>query len=175
MSCFIEEEAGQRTAVFIFRRDMLLYDIENYAYIEGSVMNTETPPHNRHMVQDVGEEGNINRVDRVLDMCHAQVKEALYPYTKHEIHNEQLNNKLRQPKVYGIILSVPEGYSQTTLNFLEKLIHEYLVCRAVEDWMSITNPAKQETWRIKAEEALGEIRTTMNTRMKRTRIKPHFL
>lgn len=175
MSCFLTEEDGTLNAVLIFKRDRLLYDIKNYAWIEGSVMDKETAPHNRHMVQDVGEEGNVDRVSRVLDLCLAQVKEALYPFTKHKIHHPELDNKLRKPGMYGIILRVPEGYSQTTLNLLEKLIHEYLVCKAVEDWMSITNPGKQETWRAKAEEALSEVRTTMNTRMKRTRIRPHFL
>lgn len=175
MGCFLEEEAGSLNAVLIFKRDQLLYDIKNYAWIEGSVMDRETAPHNRHMVQDIGEAGNVDRVSRVLDLCHAQVKEALYPYTRHEIHNRELTDKLREPKVYGIILSLPKDFSQTSLVLLERLIHEYMTCKVVEDWMSITNPGKQETWRLKAEEALGEIRSSVNTRINRTRIRPHFL
>lgn len=172
MSCFLEEDNGEVQAVLIFKRSQLLYDIKNYAYIEGSVLETENN-HNRHMIQDVGEHGNVDRVTRVLDLAVAKCKEALYPYTKHEIHRFAMDNKLREPNVYGIVLSVPTQFSQTSLTLLEKLIHEYLVCTAVADWMSITNPAKEQTWKQKAEDAESEIRTNLQTRMSRVRRRLH--
>ena len=150
----------------MFKREELLYDIKNYAFIEGSVMDTESN-HNRHMVQDVGETGNVDRVTRVLDLRVA--KEFLYPYTKRDIHRSVLDDKLREPGVYGIVVKVPTNFSQTTLQLLEKLIHEYLVCEAVADWMSITNTAKAEIWKAKASEAESEIRVNVGTRMSRKR------
>lgn len=171
MSCFLQAEKGAKFAVLIFKRDQLMYDIKNYAYIEGSVMPKETECHNRHMVQDVGEEGNEDRVGRVLDLCHAKAKELLYPYTKHEIHNSELNNILHKPKVYGIVMKVPGDFSQTTLILLERLIHEYFVCRVLQDWMSITNPGKADTWRLKAEEAIAEARSSLISRIGRVRRK----
>lgn len=168
MSCFLEEKDGTLNAVLGFKRDQLLYDIKNYAYIEGSVMDTESN-HNRHMVQDVGEEGNVDRVTRVLNMTVAKCRELLYPYTKNELHRTELNDILREPKVYGIVLSVPADFSQTTLYLLENLIHEYLVCKAVSDWLSITNPAKAQVWEAKAEDAQSEIRVNLHARIARTR------
>ena len=168
MSCFLEEKDGTLNAVLGFKRDQLLYDIKNYAYIEGSVMDTESN-HNRHMVQDVGEEGNVDRVTRVLNMTVAKCRELLYPYTKNELHRTELNDILREPKVYGIVLSVPADFSQTTLYLLENLIHEYLVCKAVSDWLSITNPAKSQVWEAKAEDAQSEIRVNLHARIARTR------
>lgn len=172
MSCFLENENGTQFAVLMFMRDQLLYDIKNNAYIEGSVMDTESN-HNRHMVQDVGEDGNVDRVTRVIDLTIAKCKELLYPYTKHNIRRSELDDKLREPGVYGIVLKVPTDFSQTTLYLLEKLIHEYLVCEAVADWMSITNPAKAETWKSKATDAVSEIRMNVNTRISRTRRRLH--
>ena len=172
MSCFLEESQGSLFAVLKFQRSQLLYDVKNYAYIEGSVMETDNN-HNRHMVQDVGEEGNVDRVTRVLSLTVAKCKELLYPYTKHNIHRAVLDDKLREPGVYGIVLQVPTDFSQTTLNLLEKLVHEYLVCEAVADWMSITNPAKMETWKSKAEDDVSEIRVNINTRISRTRRRMH--
>ena len=172
MSCFLENENGTQIAVLTFKRDQLLYDIKNNAYIEGSVMDTESN-HNRHMVQDVGEEGYVDRVTRVLDLTIAKCKEILYPFTKHNIHRSELDNKLREPGVYGIVLKVPTDFSQTTLNLLEKLIHEYLVCEAVADWMSITNTAKAEIWKTKANDAVSEIRHNLNTRISRIRRRLH--
>lgn len=172
MSCILEEEGGRLKAVLTFKRERLLYDIGNYAYIEGSVMETDSG-HRRHMVQDVAEEGNVDRMTRVLDVAVAKCREALYPYTKHEIRRPVLDDRLREVPVYGISLNVPKGFSQTTLNLLEKLIHEYLVCECVADWMSITNAAKHQTWKEKAEEAIGEARRSINTRMGMQRRRPH--
>ena len=168
MSCLIKNGVGTQVAVLTFKREELLYDIRNCAYIEGTVMATESN-HNRHMVQDVGEAGNVDRVTRVLDVTMAKCKELLYPYTKHEIHSAGLDDRLRSPGVYGIVLKLPTDFSQTTLNLLEKLIHEYLVCEAVADWMSITNSAKAEIWRTKANDAVSEIRLNLNARISRTR------
>lgn len=172
MSCFLEEKDGRLNAVLIFKRDQLLYDIKNYAFIEGSIMDTESN-HNRHTVQDVGEEGNVDRVTRVLNLTVCKCRELLYPYTKKEMHRTELNDNLREPPVYGIVLSVPTDFSQTTLYLLENLIHEYLVCKAVADWMSITNPAKEQTWKAKAEDAEHEIRMNLHNRIAKTRRRMH--
>lgn len=172
MSCFLEEKEGTLNAVLIFKRSQLLYDIKNYAFIEGSVMETESD-HNRHMVQDVGEEGNVDRVTRVLDLAIARCRELLYPYTKREIDRPALDDRLAERPTYGIVLTVPQGFSQTSLTLLERLVHEYLVCKAVSDWLSITNPPKAQIWEAKAEEALTEIRTNLNTRIARVRRRLH--
>lgn len=172
MSCFLDKGDGTQSAVLMFKRDQLLYDIKNCAYIEGSVMDTESN-HNRPIVQDVGEDGNVDRVTRVLDLTVAKCREVLYPYTKREIDLSVLNDKLREPGVYGIVLNVPKDFSQTTLDLLEKLAHEYLVCEAVADWMSITNTRKGEIWKSKAEDAVSEIRRNLNARISRTRRRLH--
>lgn len=172
MSCYIENDDGKRKAVLTFSRDQLLYDIKNYAYVEGSIMEP-TQYHNNHTVQDVGEEGNVDRVTRVIDLAMAHCRELLYPYTKHELHRTVLDNELREPGMYGIVLSIPSDYSQTTLNLLERLVHEYIVCKAVADWLSITNPAKAEVWHEKADAAESEVRTNLHTRMSKVRRRMH--
>lgn len=172
MSCILDNDNGMQFAMLIFKREALLYDAKNYAYIEGSVMDVKSA-HNRHMVQDIGEDGNVDRVTRVFDLTIAKCKELLYPYTKLNIRRSILDDKLREPGVYGIALKVPTNFSQTTLNLLEKLIHEYIVCEAVADWMSITNPAKVEIWKGKAADAVNEIRMNVNTRISRKRRRMH--
>lgn len=172
MSCFLEEKGGKLIAVLGFKRDQLLYDIKNYAYIEGSVMDTDNG-HNRHMVQDVGEEGNVDRITRVLNLTVAKCRELLYPYTKNEPHRTELDDVLREPKVYGIVLSVPSDFSQTTLYLLKNLIHEYLVCKAVADWLTITNTTKAQVWEVKAEDAEKEIRINLHNRIAKTRRRMH--
>lgn len=172
MSCLLKEKDGRLNAVLVFKRDQLLYDIKNYTFIEGSVMDTESN-HNRHMVQDVGEDGNVDRVTRVLNLAVSKCREFLYPYTKNELYRAELIDTLCEPPVYGIALSVPSDFSQTTLHLLENLIHEYLVCRAVADWLSITNTAKAQVWEAKAEAAENEIRVNLHSRIAKTRRRLH--
>lgn len=171
MSCFLEEDDSKTLGVLIFTRKDLLYDIENYSYIEGSIMETDN--HVRHMVQDVGQDGNVDRVTRVLDLTIAKCREQLYPYTQKEVSRYILQNHLKEAPAYGIVLKLPSKFSQTTLSLLEGLVHELLVCTAVADWMSITNPAKMETWKVKAEDALSEVRGCINARIGRTRRRCH--
>ena len=168
------QPTGKRLVVIILKREQLLYDIKNYCYIEGDIMPEETQ-HSRHMVQDVGEEGNVDRVTRILDLAHAEVVERLYPFTQHEIHHPAVDDRLREKPVYGIFLKVPETYSQTTLNLLGGLIHELMVCIAIADWMSITNPPKEETWKRKAEATLTRINQVKSQKRGRSRIRPHWL
>ena len=165
---------GKRLVAILLKREQLLYDVGNYCYIEGDIMPEERQ-HSRHAVQDVVEEGNVDRVTRILDLVHDDVVERLYPFTQHEVYHPVVDDRLREKPVYGIFLSVPETYSQTTLNLLGKLIHEVMVCLAVADWMSITNPEKEETWRGKAEATLARINQVKSRTRGRTRIKPHWL
>lgn len=175
MGCELQGDGNNVYAVLSFSREQLLYDIKNSSYIEGSVMVPETPDHNRHMVQDVGEKGNVDRVTRILDLAVAQCREMLYPFTKYDLDKLFLDDRFREQKMYGIVLSVPSDFSQTTLNLLEQLIHELLVCRAVSEWMRLTNPGKAESWKQKAEETADEIRGSLSVRMKRSRIRQHWL
>lgn len=172
IECGERTESGTCEALLIFKREQLLYDIKNYCYIEGHLLGMEQDEV-RHTLQDVGEDGNGDRVTRVLDMAHTEAVEMLYPFTKVELRDRVLDDRLREKEVYGIVMKVPEEFSQTTLNSLEKLVHEFLVCRAVADWMSITNPAKAEIWRQKAEEAKEQIRSKPRLRRGVLRRKLH--
>lgn len=167
-------ECKEKKVTLVFRREQLLYDVRNYAYVESHVMATETE-HGKHMVADVGEEGNVDRVTRVLDLGVSMCRELLYPWAKRDIDKTELDDTLKERTEYRIEMSVPGTLSQTTLTLIEKLVHEYLVCRGVADWMSITNAQKADTWLAKATDAESEIRTTVHSRMKRTRIRQHWM
>ena len=132
--------ARTKTVKLLFKRSELLYDIKNYAYVEGDVMQVNTE-HDRHQVQDIGETGNIDRVTKVLDLAYAESVEALFPYTKQDV--EQVTEMDNMPTVvydeeppadegsdevftnekpdetksqdYEIQLLVPDAYSKTTV------------------------------------------------------------
>lgn len=174
MECLIDDEVGKVGVILTFARDQLLYDIRNAAYIEGHIMPADSE-HNRHTVIDIGEVGNVDRVTRVLDLAISHCRELLYPYVKREIDRYTLDDKFKERASYGIVMQVPEDFSQTTLTLLERLIHEYLVCSAVADWLSIAKPEKAETWAAKAYDIESRIRVSAHARTTRMRIRPHWL
>lgn len=144
-------------ATLAFKREELLYDIKNLAWIEGHVMD-EASQHNRHTLEDIGEDGNVDRVTRILDVVHAAAVEMLYPYTKIDVEGgEYLDDRLEEPERYYIEMQVPVTMSQTTLLLIEKLVHEFMVYRVLHDWLGITNPAAADKWLLKAEEAVAKI------------------
>lgn len=83
MACCTED----RTVVMHvmeFMREELLYDIKNVAYVTGDTLKTDDE-HDRHQVIDVGEDGNVDRVTRMMNLAFAEVVEWLSRYTKLEV------------------------------------------------------------------------------------------
>lgn len=145
-----------------FLRDQLLYDIKNYAYVEGDVMGEEKQ-HAQHVLVEIGEEGNVDRVSRILAVVHTAVIEMLYPWTKQETIEEEIDNCLCAPDEYVVELHVPDSVSRTTMHLLSRLIHEYMVYRVLADWLSITNPDAAVNWAAKADATEGEITKAKTT------------
>lgn len=155
-----------------FKRTELIYDAENYSFVEGDIMKADDE-HARHQVFDIGQSGNIDRVTRVLNLAHAECVEMLYPYTKQEIPDEQeaLDNVLDAPEAYHIVLNLPIGFSLSTVQLLKHLVHEYLVCRVLADWMSITNPSSQANWEEKFKAMKSRIQTSLVSRIGKVKRK----
>ena len=166
------KEPKHKDATLTFKRAELIYDASNYSFVEADIL-PEGDECRRHQVFDIGQDGNVDRVTRVLNMAHAECVEMLYPYTKEEIPDEQeaLDDVLTEPEVYEIKLTLPETFSLTTLRLLEELIHEYLVCRVLADWMSITNPESEANWQRKFTTLREKIRTALVSRTKMIRRK----
>ncbi len=161
-----------KSVTLTFKRSELVYDAENYSFVEGDIMKTDDE-HTRHQVFDIGQDGNIDRVTRILNLAYAECVEMLYPYTKTEIPDEQedINDILNAPEEYNIELILPEGFSLSTVKLLSNLIHEYLVCRVLADWLSITNPISQTRWEEKLKDIKYKIQTSLVSRIGKVRRK----
>lgn len=166
-----------------FKRAQLLYDIKNYAYVEGDTMRTDND-HNRHQIMDIGEEGNVDRVTRILDLGIAHCTEVLYPYSRIPVmeseRSEPLNtmageydmitdDTLTETNEYVISLLVPDDFSETSITYLERLIHELLICWVLSDWLSIVNSDSAAKWAAKMDGLEDTIRATMSKRCGRIR------
>lgn len=142
-----------------FRRGEILYDCANCAFVEGDIADTQELEHARHQIQDIIADGNVDRVTRVLALAHAEAVEILFPFTNANVDgNDDLDDMKEQPDEYYVCLNLPAKFSKTTVNLLRHLIHEYLVCRILQDWFSITYPSIAATWQAKVEEVRQKIK-----------------
>ena len=166
---YLNGAENRRTVRLLFLTKELLYDAANYAYIEGDGIS-EDDVHGRHRVMDITDDGNMDRVVRVLDLAHAACVEMLYPYTKTDVPDDlkEMDDTTKEKESYAITLSLPDGISKSTLELLSKNVHEYLVCRVVADWLSMTRRESAATWTEKAEHAAYGVKTCLHTRMGRT-------
>ncbi len=158
-----------KTVRLTFYRSELLYDCKNYAYVEGDVMKTDDE-HSRHQLMDICEDGNVDRVTRVLDLAIAQCVEACYPYTKLAVdEHTEMDDVLTETGAYVVEMMVPDDFSVTTVTLIERMIHELLVCRVLADWLWIVNPDKAPVWDDKAKRAEESLKSSLNARMGRVR------
>ena len=168
--CPCSRNVEHRIVRLCFKREQLLYDIKNYAYVESDMMDDLRKGvevdinHAKHITADIGEEGNVDRVSRKLQLVYMDAVEMLYPYTKLEIQAETIDDDLTEPDEYVIEMNVPVTVSRTTLMSLSTLIHEYLVCSVVADWLSITNPQASVSWETRVELSKEEINRVKNFR-----------
>ena len=169
MTCCKNKNAEKKPVDLIFHVSELLYDIKNVAYVEGDIMVTDDD-HQRHQVQDIGEDGNIDRVKRMLDLAYAECLEICYPYSKVDVCNyTQACDALQDRDEYVMHLNVPSDFSQTTINLLVQGIHDYMVSRVLYDWMRITNANAAAHWKEQMELQNGSIQGTLNARTRRVR------
>ena len=162
----------KKTVTLFFKRKALLYDISNIAFVEGDIL-PEGEEHERHQVSDICQDGNIDRVTRVMDLVVAHARELLFPYSKVEVdENEEQEDSLNETEMYLIELRVPDDFSKTTVTYLEKLIHDYIVYKVLEDWLIITNlknPKSGANWAAKALDLESEIECALSMRIHRVR------
>ena len=165
-------ETYSKQATLVFSRSQLLYDIKNIAYVEADVMPAEEE-HQRHQVFDIAEDGNVDRVTRVMDLAVDKCKEILFPLTKTVVDEvESRDDNLKETPVYYIYLSLPQSFSKTTLDYLSKLIHEFIVYTVLVDWLSITditNESAYQKWANKLSDVITEIGRAKSTKIRRAR------
>lgn len=150
---------GKRTATLTFSVSEVLYDIDNMAWVEGDLMDDAELNHVRHIVQDIAQDGNRDRVMRVMSLAHEEADDLLYPWTREDVpESKSLDDTLEDNSKFVTNLNVPSSTSVVTINLLLKLIHEYMVCRVLEDWLSVTFPKSAPVWADKIEALKNQIR-----------------
>ena len=135
----------------------LIYDISNMAYV---VADFDPANHSLHRVRDICQDGNIDRVARVLGLCYSKVISLLFPVLQPPRCDEN-RDCLAEPHDFEFIFR-KEGSLRFLLTKEIKLniretIREYMVTSVLADWLGITLPEAADVWKFKAETAFSSL------------------
>lgn len=164
--------AAMRKVTLEFYREELEKDIAQIGYVNGDVTEAGAV-HSKHQIQDIVEDGNRERVIRMLGLAHGEVLEMLYSATNSPVDDGTTDdNVYEEPEKYVVNMTVPETFSLTTVKYLREAIHEYMICRALEDWMGIArDPGQVEIWAARRDQAQKNIMKAMAKRGGRLRLR----
>lgn len=167
--CYNNKQKETKYVELTFLRTELLYDIKNIAYVEGDLIPSDGE-HNRHETFDVGEDGNVDIVTRTLNLAYTECVDELYPFTRKDVEcGTTKDDRLQEPFDYVIEMYVPTEFSQTTVDYLENLIHDYLVTRVLIDWLGMTYPDRKAHWQERLQDIEDKIQACKNRRTGRVR------
>ena len=144
------------TAVIRLSKQRMSYDIANNAFVIGETIGKDAP-HARHLVQDVVEGQNVDRVCRVMYLAFCRVKDLLR------------QRVVEDDAEYVIRLIVPNGLATCTLDYWAILAYEYVTASAIADWLEMTAEDKAAVWQRKADEAADRLTRSVATCHRRAR------
>lgn len=146
----------------------LLYDIGNIAFITGDIMLQDAKL--QSVVQDVVNDGNVDKVTRSLSRIFNELVSSLTAYTKKDlVENIVVSNDLTAPENYEMVLVAPDTFSLPNANSVVTAAHDYMVNMALSDWFSITKKDEAQMYLDKATIELSKIKSYMIKRTRRMR------
>lgn len=163
---------GIERKVMVFHKDELLADIAGNCEVVAM-----TAQGDRHIVQDVLDDGNRELVERSMARSFSECVTLLYPYAKCLMGSHRKDNKLEDVVAYEMVLDFENLRSETKLEHLKNCIHDYIVYKAVAGWLAKSLPeANAGDWEEKAANLREQVATALVLPYApaRLRIKPHW-
>jgi len=157
-----------------FKLEDLYREIANIAYVAADVALTADNHHRLHQTFDICEEANIERINNLLALA---AEEAVNTMHNAQCIMHNLNSMHNAPSMHnaqciminfdsdlttqdlGTILTADNGQRKTGNCKYRELIREFLVCRVLHGWLSVTLPESAKMWHERAEALLDRLRS----------------
>ena len=133
------------------RRDDLLTDIADAAYLVADVEEGKETPHRLHQTFDICEEENLPHANRLLDLAFTEARCLLLPILeggRGGRPGKHLTLHLILPAAGGFILE----------SRVREAVREFIVSRVLNQWLSVTLPASAEAWRRRGDELASSLK-----------------
>ena len=162
---------NRKIGIVTLYRDELLHDCRKLGWLVHDVSEGDSEL-SRQNAADVGERSYVDRATRVMDLAFSKCVSLCHPWTKRVARcGTEKDDIYEERPFYRMLMRLPEEISETTLDYLEKLVHEYIVCRVMWDWLSIVQPDQSEGWLARSADAVSELQSILSSRTGRVRRK----
>ena len=154
----------------------LVFDIKNTAAVYAdSISSSVADSHSIHNIYDVGEDGNRDKLARILDSAVEDCNEMLFRYTKMKMLGGGFdsNELISGDTNITINLSLPSNYPLALKDALTSSIHDYIINTALMDWFIITNPNESKTYAELSVLAIKNLHEVFNRRERPRRTDPN--
>ena len=128
------------------KRNELLHEISNLAYVIADVCEGKESPHTLHQTFDICEAGNIDRVDSLITLAAAEAGAVMVPVAR--LHIAAGNVTLSFP-------NLPKAREME----LAQLTREYLVASVMHGYLSVTLPTSAPPWKIRRQEIFASLQS----------------
>lgn len=143
-----------------FYRCELVDDIERMADLLSHDMPKET--HVRHLLADIGQDGNLDRVARSMSLAYQLCEGFLHRYTRTDANNgSMLCNAFGWPEVYHMTLNIPDNFSEGSVALAGRLVHEYICTYVIWDYLSLIRAELAPEWYTKLGKLEENIKNTV--------------
>ena len=173
---------GHKVMIELLKSE-LVYDIKNTSYtFADSISSGVSDLHSIHQIYDVGEEGNRDKLARILDSAVEDCKELLYRFTKMEMlgsgfdsneWEECIGSPTNEEESYYLAMRMPNGFSKTSVHTMTVYIHDYIVNQCLYEWLMIVYPDGADRFWSLAEEKKQKIKDASNRSAVSARIALH--
>ena len=171
---------GYKVMIELLKKE-LVYDIKNTAYTYADSISV-ADPHLIHNIYDVGEDGNRDKLARILDSAIEDCREMLFRYTKMEMlgggfdsneWEECIGSPTNDEDAYYLAMRMPSGFSKTSVHTMMVYIHDYIVNQCLYEWLMIVYPDGADRFWALAEDKKQKIKDASNRSAGRPRIRLH--
>lgn len=173
---------GHRVMMELQKKE-LVYDVANTTYTFADALSVEDV-HEKHNIMDVAQEGNRDKLARILDEAVEDCREVLYSLGKGHVDGswyetneweDCVGSPTNDEESYYLKMFAPRSFSPSSLHTLTVYAHNYIVNKSVSDWLAIVYPKGAEQFLVLAEEKKDKLLHAANRGSGQLRIKPHWI
>lgn len=157
------------------KQDELLSDVANRLLVTADSIGGDAETHN---TKDALDEGNRETVTGLVAKYVYECMNILFPYAKTPVRRCRCGDDGNEADVYVVRLTFERERSETQVQELRRLIHDYIVYKCYAEWLEMTLPAANTytIWEQKAEDTRQRIASVLVLpyEPKKLRVKPYW-
>lgn len=165
---------GKKTITITLYMSELIYDVQNKAYLTGRSRRTEANAAQASNMQASDDEEDINQTMRSIQTAYrsllGELSDGLFGVYATTTGADSANNEaLSSEADITLTLKVPSNYVMGLKDTLAMCLHDYIVDKALYEWLLITDKADAAEYAAMAKEALARLRQTFYRRERPTK------